>query len=143
MIALAMGWSVMFSQSHLPGEFIVMFHDHQNAQKWGSEVGLSMWILIARRIHCTGCRRRRRQRKIGRCPGHCETTRVKRYIQSEVQIGRPFLMIPKSPSNGIRRRGDHDITRIGLDITTGGTAANGSQLLSLSLKVGSITTTLI
>ena len=51
MIALAMVWSAMFAQSHLPGEFIVMFHDHQDAQKWGSSRSRACGVLVATGAH--------------------------------------------------------------------------------------------
>ena len=105
MIALAMGWSVMFSQSHLPGEFIVMFHDHQNAQKWGSEVGLEHVESLSPRAHI----------HLYRLPSSSTPAQDWQVLRSlrnderieavqfnhEVQNRETLLMIPKSPSNGI------------------------------------------
>ena len=142
MIALAMGWSVMFSQSHLPGEFIVMFHDHQNAQKWGSEVGLEHVESLSPRAHI----------HLYRLPSSstpAQDWQVLRSLRNDERIEAVQFnhevqnreTLPDDPQIAQQwhhvEGGDHDIdSDQAWDITTGGTAANGSRIVVAVLEGG-------
>ena len=51
LLTLIAGSLASMGQSHFPGEFFVMFHQQQDAEKWGAQHGLEHLDVLSPRAH--------------------------------------------------------------------------------------------
>ena len=130
------------AQGHIPGEFIVMFHAQQDAQKFASAHGLEWSQALSSRAHI----------HLLRAQGETTSAQdwaVLRALQSdplleaaqfnhEVQNRETEPNDPQLPQQWHHvQSGDHDIdSDLAWDITTGGAAADGSRIVVAVLEGG-------
>ena len=130
------------AQSHIPGEFIVMFHDHQDAEKWGMDMGLEHAQTLSPRAHI----------HLYRLPGAstpAQDWEVLRGLRLDERIEAVQFnhevqnreTLPDDPQIAQQwhhvEGGDHDIdSDLAWDITTGGNAADGSRIVVAVLEGG-------
>lgn len=129
-------------QTHLPGEFIVMFHDHQNPSKWGGDQGLEFVQTLSNRAHI----HLYRNPSASNPAQDWEVLRVLRQDEriEAVQFNHEVQnreTLPDDPQIGQQwhhvQSGDHDIdSDEAWDLTTGGTAANGTRIVVAVLEGG-------
>ena len=130
------------AQGHLAGEFIVMFHQEQDASKIASSHGLEWVEALSPRanIHLMQLP----------SPGTpAQDWAVLRALQDDRRLKaaqfnhevQPRETLPNDPSLGQQwhhvESGDHDIdSDLAWDITTGGAASNGSRIVVAVLEGG-------
>ena len=130
------------AQSHISGEFIVMFHDHQDAEKWGMDVGLEHAQMLSPRAHI----------HLFRLPGASTSAQdweVLRGLRQDERIEAVQFnhevqnreTLPDDPQIAQQwhhvENGDHDIdSDLAWDITTGGAASDGSRIVVAVLEGG-------
>lgn len=130
------------AQSHISGEFIVMFHDHQDAEKWGMDVGLEHAQMLSPRAHI----------HLFRLPGASTSAQdweVLRGLRQDERIEAVQFnhevqnreTLPDDPQIAQQwhhvENGDHDIdSDLAWDITTGGATADGSRIVVAVLEGG-------
>ena len=142
-LALALlGATNVNAQGHIPGEFIVMFHAQQDAQKFASAHGLEWAQALSPRAHI----------HLLRAQGETTSAQdwaVLRALQNdplleaaqfnhEVQNRETEPNDPQLPQQWHHvQSGDHDIdSDLAWDITTGGAAADGSRIVVAVLEGG-------
>ena len=142
-LALALlGAANVNAQGHIPGEFIVMFHAQQDAQKFASAHGLEWSQALSPRAHI----------HLLRAQGETTSAQdwaVLRALQNdplleaaqfnhEVQNRETEPNDPQLPQQWHHvQSGDHDIdSDLAWDITTGGAAADGSRIVVAVLEGG-------
>ena len=142
-LALALlGATNVNAQGHIPGEFIVMFHAQQDAQKFSSAHGLEWSQALSPRAHI----------HLLRAQGETTSAQdwaVLRALQNdplleaaqfnhEVQNRETEPNDPQLPQQWHHvQSGDHDIdSDLAWDITTGGAAADGSRIVVAVLEGG-------
>jgi hypothetical protein len=129
-------------QGHVPGEFIAMFHDGLDAKKFGAEYGLNHIQVLSPRAHI----------HLFAMPGEstpAEDWAVLRNLRKDdrleaIQFNHVVQereTVPNDPSLGQQwhhiQSGDHDIdSDLAWDITTGGTAADGTRIVACVLEGG-------
>ena len=130
------------AQSHLPGEFIVMFHNDQDGAKWAAEYGLEHVDALSPRAHI----------HLFRAQGETTSAQdwaVLRTLREDARIEAAQFnhtvqnreTLPNDPQLGQQwhhvENGDHDIdSDLAWDITTGGAAADGSRIVVAVLEGG-------
>lgn len=130
------------AQGHIPGEFIVMFHAQQDAEKFASAYGLEWAQALSPRAHI----------HLLRVQGETTSAQdwaVLRELQNdprleaaqfnhEVQNRETEPDDPQLPQQWHHvQSGDHDIdSDLAWDITTGGAAADGSRIVVAVLEGG-------
>lgn len=130
------------AQSHLPGEFIVMFHNDQDVAKWAAECGLEHVDVLSPRAHI----------HLFRVPSETTTAQdwaVLRSLRDDDRLEAAQFnhtvqnreTLPNDPQLGQQwhhvENGDHDIdSDLAWDITTGGAAADGSRIVVAVLEGG-------
>ena len=130
------------AQSHLPGEFIVMFHNDQDVAKWAAECGLEHVDALSPRAHI----------HLFRVPSETTTAQdwaVLRSLRDDDRLEAAQFnhtvqnreTLPNDPQLGQQwhhvENGDHDIdSDLAWDITTGGAAADGSRIVVAVLEGG-------
>ena len=130
------------AQSHLPGEFIVMFHNDQDGAKWAAEHGLEHVDALSPRAHI----------HLFRAQGETTSAQdwaVLRTLREDARIEAAQFnhtvqnreTLPNDPQLGQQwhhvENGDHDIdSDLAWDITTGGAAADGSRIVVAVLEGG-------
>lgn len=130
------------AQSHLPGEFIVMFHGPQDPEKWGVETGLVHAQTLSPRAHihlfratsATTSAQDWEVLRVLRQDDRVEAVQFNHEVQERETL-------PDDPALGQQwhhvESGDHDIdSDLAWDITTGGTAANGARIVVAVLEGG-------
>ena len=130
------------AQSHLPGEFIVMFHNDQDVAKWAAECGLEHVDALSPRAHIhlfrvqsetTSAQDWAVLRSL-RDDDRLEAAQFNHTVQNRETL-------PNDPQLGQQwhhvENGDHDIdSDLAWDITTGGAAADGSRIVVAVLEGG-------
>ncbi|MEC7477867.1 MAG: S8 family serine peptidase [Bacteroidota bacterium] len=130
------------AQSHLPGEFIVMFHNDQDVAKWAAECGLEHVDVLSPRAHIhlfrvqsetTSAQDWAVLRSL-RDDDRLEAAQFNHTVQNRETL-------PNDPQLGQQwhhvENGDHDIdSDLAWDITTGGAAADGSRIVVAVLEGG-------
>jgi hypothetical protein len=130
------------AQTHLPGEFIVMFYGQQDAAKWGGARGLEHVQTLSPRagIHLFRLpsastsaqdwemlRELRRDERIEAVQFNHEVQN-RETLPDDPQIGQQWHHV---------ENGDHDIdSDLAWDVTTGGAAADGSRIVVAVLEGG-------
>ena len=142
-LALALlGAANVNAQGHIPGEFIVMFHAQQDADKFASAYGLEWAQALSPRAHI----------HLLRLQGETTSAQdwaVLRELQNdprleaaqfnhEVQNRETEPNDPQLPQQWHHvQSGDHDIdSDLAWDITTGGAAADGSRIVVAVIEGG-------
>lgn len=130
------------AQTHIPGEFIAMFHTSQDAKKFGMEHGLDHVQVLSPRAHI-------HLFALPGSPTSAQDWAMLRELRKDdrleaVQFNHEVYereTVPNDPSLGQQwhhvQSGDHDIdSDLAWDITTGGTAANGARIVACVLEGG-------
>ena len=142
-LALALlGAANVNAQGHIPGEFIVMFHAQQDAEKFSSAYGLEWSQALSPRAHIHLLR-------VQEETTSAQDWAVLRALQNdprleaaqfnhEVQNRETEPNDPQLPQQWHHvQSGDHDIdSDLAWDITTGGAAADGSRIVVAVLEGG-------
>ena len=142
LLTLAMGSLASTGQSHLPGEFLVMFHQHQDAEKWGEQHGLGHVDVLSPRAHIHWfkleqegtsaqdwaiLRELRKDWRVEAAQFNHEVTR-RETLPNDPQIDSQWHHV---------ENGDHDIdSDLAWDVTTGGTTASGARIVVAVLEGG-------
>ncbi len=141
-VVMMTGGSYSIAQSHLPGEFVVMFHNTQDGGKWASEYGLEHVDVLSPRAHIHLFR-------VVDGTTSAEDWAILRSLRNDVRIEAAQFnhtvqnreTLPNDPQLGQQwhhvENGDHDIdSDLAWDITTGGAAADGSRIVVAVLEGG-------
>ncbi len=134
--------SAGFTQAHLPGEFIVMFHTEQDGAKWAEQHGLEHVDVLSPRAHI-------HLFKAASVSTPAQDWAVLRTLREDERIEAVQFnhtvqnreTLPNDPQLGQQwhhvENGDHDIdSDLAWDITTGGAAADGSRIVVAVLEGG-------
>ena len=136
---LAFGAANVNAQGHIPGEFIVMFHAQQDAEKFASAYGLEWAQALSPRahIHLLRVQGETTSRRTGLCSGNCKRPPLEAaQFNHEVQNRETEPNDPNSRSSGTTCRAGTTTSILIWPGTSPRAAADGSRIVVAVLEGG-------